>query len=159
MFPGSLVHHFLCVVAFVSLTSSRLAADVYNLSTIAVYQCIKDSGYQHMYIQVQNRTHAFIPTSIQSLYNAKNIGITPDIQLLVCRNRTINETVNSVMNSNPRDLYKNIWIVINTNTNELNCTWLFVNKTDNCQFLKDILAEFKKHNEKPECTLIRNFML
>lgn len=117
MFPGSLIHNFLYFVAFASLASSRLAADVYNLSSIAVYQCIKDSGYQHMYIQVQNRTHAFIPTSIQSLYNAKNIGITPDIQLMVCRNRTINETVNSVMNSIPRDLYKNIWVEINTNIN------------------------------------------
>ena len=53
------------------------------------------------------------------------------------------------MNSIPRDLNKNIWVEINTNINEANCTWFWVNKTDNCQFLKDIMAEFKKHNEKP----------
>jgi GH25 family lysozyme M1 (1,4-beta-N-acetylmuramidase) len=79
---------------------------------------------------------------IQSLTNMKEAGLQASTYMFPCRGKDPIAQVNEMLDHIPANLYKNIWIDVETNPSP-GCSWSGHNSTSNCQFLTAIIKELK----------------
>lgn len=139
----------LALLAVLTLCCSvycNLGLDLAGAFTNANFQCIKNAGYTFVILRGYRSPGAIDTNAVQSLTNAKAVGLATDIYMFPCRGKSATAQVDEMNSAINANLYGMVWIDVETNPSA-GCSWSGHDANSNCQFLTDIINRVKSHGK------------
>lgn len=76
----------------------------------STFQCFKNAGYSFAIVRAYHSYGAFDTTVVQSLTNAKSVGLATDIYMFPCRGKNASAQVDDMISKVSANLYGMVWI-------------------------------------------------
>lgn len=101
---------------------SYKGVDVSQLFNLDTFQCFVRNGAQFAVVRASTDNGNLDPNALQNLKALKNLGLTTDIFMRVCRGKDPVQQVNTLMDSVPTNYYSKVWVYVTKNT-QPGCDW------------------------------------
>ena len=134
------------VLLLVFTATSNKGVDVSELFNLDTFQCFVRNGAQFSVVQASTDNGNTDPNALQNLKALKNLGLTTDIFMRVCRGKDPVQQVNDMMDQVPTNYYQTVWVYIVTNT-QPGCDWSSYTEQTNCAFVNSIMAAIKNRGK------------
>lgn len=136
---------FACLVCAAVSYKGVDVSDLFNLDT---FQCFVRNGAQFAVVEASTDNGNLDPNALQNLKALKNLGLTTDIFMRVCRGKDPVQQVNSLMDSVPTNYYSKVWVYV-TKNNQPGCDWSTFSETSNCAYLNSIMMAIQNRSKQP----------
>ena len=104
------------------ILSAKKGVDVSELFNLDTFQCFVRNGAQFAVVRASTDNGYIDSNALQNLKALKNLGLTTDIFMRVCRGKDPVQQGNALMDSVPTNYYSNVWIYVTKNT-QPSCDW------------------------------------
>lgn len=88
-----IVFIFLSLSLFFYTANCVLGVDLAGAFQTSTFQCLKNAGYHYSIIRAFHSTGSIDKTAVQSLTNAKSVGLETDIYMFPCRGKAASAQV------------------------------------------------------------------
>lgn len=138
----------LIFTVLLAIGSCYKGVDVNELFNLDTFQCFVRNGAQFAVVQASTDMGNTDSNVLQNLKAIKNLGLTTDIFMRVCRGKDPIQQVNDLMDNVPSNYYSNVWVYVTKNTMP-GCDWSAYSEASNCAYLNSIMAAIQNRSKTP----------